>query len=210
MRRKVFSHLVSETMAASNEQRNEGSRIAILRSARREIERNGILGLRVADVASGANCSITQIYRYFGDRNGLLARVLGDMYDEFTENAVAFYRSAIAEINPLTVDAIVAAIPYELSPEAMRAQELRLQILAASTTNEELRLRLESCTQNLLSLWNDGLDMIESRLAAGEKFDRRVFIMMLALQNPYYRALFGEYGFSEDEYRRFLRDKMSS
>jgi hypothetical protein len=92
----------------------------------------------------------------------------------------------------------------------MRAQELRLQILAASTTNEELRLRLESCTQNLLSLWNDGLDEIESRLAAGEKIDRRVFIMMLALQNPYYRALFGEYGFSEDEYRRFLRDKMSS
>lgn len=52
---------------------------AILVSARREIERNGIVGLRVADVATGANVSLTQIYRYFGDRDGLLARVLGDI-----------------------------------------------------------------------------------------------------------------------------------
>ena len=55
---------------------------AIIESARREIELNGILGLRVADVAAGANYSLTQVYRYFGDRDGLLARVLGDLYEE--------------------------------------------------------------------------------------------------------------------------------
>ena len=52
----------------------QSSRDAILASARREIERAGILGLRVADVASGANSSITQIYRFFKNRDGLLAR----------------------------------------------------------------------------------------------------------------------------------------
>ncbi|MEY4391976.1 MAG: hypothetical protein RLZZ544_685, partial [Actinomycetota bacterium] len=83
-----------------------------------------------------------------------------------------------------------------------------LQILAASTTNETLRMRLETCTQRLIEMWNEGLDNIESRMAPGENFDRRVFIMMLALQNPYYRALFGENGFTEDEYRQFLRDKL--
>ena len=187
---------------------SQSSRDAILASARREIERAGILGLRVADVASGANSSITQIYRFFKNRDGLLARVLGDMYDEFTENAVSYYKAQIENVNPLTVDTLVDAIPYQLTPEAMRIQELRLQILAASTTNEPLRQRLEVCSQNLLTLWNQGLDEIESRMAPGEHFDRRVFIMVLALQNPYYRALIGEHGFTEDEYRRFLRDKM--
>ena len=187
---------------------SQSSRDAILASARREIERAGILGLRVADVASGANSSITQIYRFFKNRDGLLARVLGDMYDEFTENAVSYYKTQIENVNPLTIDTLVDAIPYQLTPEAMQIQEIRLQILAASTSNEPLRQRLEVCSQNMLTLWNEGLDEIESRLAPGEKFDRRVFIMVLALQNPYYRALIGEHGFTEDEYRRFLRDKM--
>lgn len=180
----------------------------ILASARREIERAGILGLRVADVASGANSSITQIYRFFTNRDGLLARVLGDMYDEFTANAVTSYMARLEGIDPLTIDNLVAALPLQFTPQSMKVQELRLQILAASTTNEPLRLRLEECTQNLVSLWNEGLDEIESRMATGETFDRRVFVMMLALQNPYYRALFGEHSFTEDEYRQFLRDKM--
>lgn len=195
-------------MSTMESPESQQSREAILKSARHEIERAGILGLRVADVASGANSSITQIYRFFKNRDGLLARVLGDMYDVSTENAVEYFKTSIADIDPLTVDAIVAAIPYQLSPENMRAQELRLQILAASTTNETLRMRLETCTQRLIEMWNEGLDDIESRMAPGENFDRRVFIMMLALQNPYYRALFGENGFTEDEYRQFLRDKM--
>ena len=184
------------------------SQDAILASARHEIERVGILGLRVADVASGAHSSITQIYRFFKNRDGLLARVLGDMYDEFTANAVEFYRSRLEGINPLTVDHLVDAIPLQFTSESMRIQELRLQILAVSTTNEYLRLRLEQCTQVLVDMWNEGLDEIQSRMAPGENFDRRVFLMVLALQNPYYRALIGEHGFSEDEYREFLREKM--
>ena len=162
----------------------------------------------MADVASGANSSITQIYRFFTNRDGLLARVLGDMYDEFTANAVTSYMARLEGIDPLTIDNLVAALPLQFTPQSMKVQELRLQILAASTTNEPLRLRLEECTQNLVSLWNEGLDEIESRMATGETFDRRVFVMMLALQNPYYRALFGEHSFTEDEYRQFLRDKM--
>ena len=201
---KFFSH----TLSYMESPESQSSRDAILASARREIERAGILGLRVADVASGANSSITQIYRFFKNRDGLLARVLGDMYDEFTENAVSYYKTQIENVNPLTIDTLVDAIPYQLTPEAMQIQEIRLQILAASTSNEPLRQRLEVCSQNMLTLWNEGLDEIESRLAPGEKFDRRVFIMVLALQNPYYRALIGEHGFTEDEYRQFLRDKM--
>ncbi|MEY2767395.1 MAG: hypothetical protein RI939_807 [Actinomycetota bacterium] len=180
----------------------------ILRSARCEIERVGILGLRVADVASGANSSISQIYRHFKNRDGLLARVLGDMYDEFTLDVVRNYLARLEGKNPLTVDALVDAIPLQFGAGSMRSQELRLQVLAVSTTNEALRLRLERCTALLVAEWNAALDWIESRMAPGESLDRRVFLMVLALQNPYYRALLGEQGFTEDEYRDFLREKM--
>jgi AcrR family transcriptional regulator len=186
----------------------ERSKGAILRSAREQVEKVGILGLRVADVAAGANCSITQIYRYFTDRDGLLAQVLGDMYDEFIVMGVSGYLKLIENINPLTIDILVDKLPLGFTPEMMRVQELRLQILAVATTNEALRLRLEQCTAFASEEWNRGLDIIESRLAPNEKLDRRVFIMVLGLQNPYYRALLGERAFTDSEYRTFLKEKM--
>lgn len=57
----------------------------ILESARTKIENYGVLGLRVAEVAARAHCSITQIDRRFEDRNGFLARALGDIYEESVE-----------------------------------------------------------------------------------------------------------------------------
>jgi len=190
---------------SSSAERSKGE---ILRSAREQVEKVGILGLRVADVAAGANCSITQIYRYFTDRDGLLAQVLGDMYDEFIVMGVNGYLKILKDINPLTIDILVDKLPLGFTPDLMRMQELRLQILAVSTTNEPLRLRLEQCTAFASEEWNQGLDIIESRLAPNEKLDRRVFIMVLGLQNPYYRALLGERAFTDSEYRTFLKEKM--
>jgi AcrR family transcriptional regulator len=62
------------------------SKHRILESARAELNEQRTLGLRVSEVAKNADTSITLIYRYFTDRDGLLARVLGDMYDEFRLN----------------------------------------------------------------------------------------------------------------------------
>ena len=70
-------------MAVNNFSNEPDSKTRILESARTEILKNGIIGMRVSDVARGADTSITLIYRYFVDRNGVLARVLGDMYDDF-------------------------------------------------------------------------------------------------------------------------------
>ena len=59
------------------------SRERILQATRVLIRRDGIIGLRVADVAKDAETSITLIYKYYRDRDGLLAQALGDMYEEF-------------------------------------------------------------------------------------------------------------------------------
>ena len=59
------------------------SRERILQATRARIKQDGILGLRVADIANDAETSITLIYKYYRDRDGLLAQVLSDMYSEF-------------------------------------------------------------------------------------------------------------------------------
>lgn len=197
-------------MGTTPDERTEGSKGSILRSARREIVENGILGLRVAEVAAGANCSITQIYRYFGDRNGLLARVLGDMYEEIVRGSTKAYQDKVFAKDVITVDDIVDALPSMFEVGATENQRIRLQILAASVTNEPLRMRLEEITQAEAEAWDRGLDEAERRLAPGERFDRRVFTMVLATQLPYYRILMGEKGFSSEDFRQFLREKMSS
>jgi AcrR family transcriptional regulator len=144
----------------------------ILQSAREELLTNGILGLRVADVAAKSNTSITQIYRFFRNRDGLLARVLGDIYDEQTQVAVDAYLSHLPAERALTIRDLADAIPVELTPELIKVQGLRNQILATSVHNNDLHDRLKVCSQRLLELWTVELEKLQDRMAPGEKFDK--------------------------------------
>jgi AcrR family transcriptional regulator len=181
---------------------------AILTSARKEILSQGILGLRVADVALDANTSITQIYRFFRNRDGLLARVLGDIYDEQSKMSVEQYLARLPQGSGITINDLVSAVPVVMTVEQIRFHELRLQILATSIHNKELNDRLKICSQNLFEIWRTGLDEIQARMAPGEKFDERVFFMVFAQQNPYYRTLIDEKFFTPEEYKEFLIEKL--
>jgi AcrR family transcriptional regulator len=187
---------------------NQETLSAILKSARQEILRSGILGLRVADVASDANTSITQIYRFFRNRDGLLARVLGDIYDEQSQLSVEQYLARLPENGALTIKDLVSAVPIVMTEEQVKFHEFRLQILATSIHNKELNNRLKVCSQNLFEIWKSGLSEIQARMAPGEDFDERFFFMVFAQQNPYYRTLIDEKFFTPDEYREFLLKKM--
>lgn len=181
---------------------------AILASARREILKQGILGLRVADVASDANTSITQIYRFFRNRDGLLARVLGDIYDEQSQMSVEQYLARLSKDSALTINDLVSAVPIVMTEDQIKFHELRLQILATSIHNKELNDRLKLCSQTLFEIWKSGLDKLQARMAPGEKFDERVFFMVFAQQNPYYRTLIDEKFFTPEEYKEFLIEKL--
>lgn len=183
-------------------------RARIMHSARLEILKNGTTGLRVAEVAAGAGSSITQIYRHFRDRDGLIARVLGDMYEETLEQTTRAYVDSLAGVDPITVDDLVAHLPSPSSPEVRANQELRNQTLAALVTNADLRARIEEVTQAHVDLWNSELDSIERRMAPGQRFDRRVFTIMISQTTHQYVSLMGDKAFSDDEYRRFVRDKL--
>jgi AcrR family transcriptional regulator len=180
----------------------------ILISARKEIAAKGILGLRVADVAEGAFSSVTQIYRYFGDRNGLLARVLGDWYEESLDQSLTTIQKRLDVIENVTIDDIADALPSPTEDWVRVHSGMRLQILATSVTNSALQERLKAIASVHLLRWNEYIERVASRLGDEEELDDRVFTIMIAMQMPYYRFLLDDGGFSESEYRDFLRQKL--
>ena len=80
--------------------------------------------------------------------------------------------------------------------------------MATSIHNKELNDRLKICSQTLFEIWKSGLDELQARMAPGENFDERVFFMVFAQQNPYYRTLIDEKFFTAEEYKEFLIEKL--
>lgn len=103
------------------------SKNRILESARAEILAQGILGLRVSDVAKNADTSITLIYRYFTDRDGLLARVLGDMYNEFRLTFQEKLNNWLVTTDEISLEQFVYLMPNP-AEETRHARDFRLQV----------------------------------------------------------------------------------
>jgi AcrR family transcriptional regulator len=118
-------------------------------AAQEEIELKGILGLRVQDVAERARVSVPLIYKYFGDRDGILAEALGAMFEEFVLEQLDASEAYFNALESPTVDDLLAvlALPQQDFRRPRRWQ--RMQILAASMEIPTLRVRL-SLVQNIL------------------------------------------------------------
>jgi AcrR family transcriptional regulator len=125
------------------------SRERIVAAARVEVEAKGILGLRVQDVAQNAKVSVPLIYKYFVDRDGLLAEVLGEMFEEYVLEQLDASEAFFNALESPTVDDILAvlALPQQDFRRPRRWQSM--QILAASMEIPALRTRL-SLVQNIL------------------------------------------------------------
>ena len=186
--------------------RGDATREAILDSARVELAKSGILGLRVADVAAGAQTSITAIYRHFGDRDGLLADVLTVVYEDLTNTTIDEYEKRLADRDPLTIADLVDALPIPFDM-ANPVQKFRIQVLATSLENEQLRRRLREVMAHRHRRWRESLDGLHARMAPGEEFDERVYWALLFDYMPYSSYLDDE-RMSTDDFRSFLVDKL--
>jgi len=194
-----------------NSEREESGdpRELILRSARAEVEKNGILGLRVAEVAANAHYSVSIIYRYFGDRDGLLAQVLGNLYEEILDRAANRLATGLPASGPLTVDQIVSLAPMPSEADTNPDLKLRLQILAVAATNPELEARLKSIAQTRLQQMKAWSQAVKSRLPEGQIFDDRILFILIVNQLLYYNTLLGDDAVTDEEYFRFLKDKIT-
>ncbi|CAB4552234.1 MAG: TetR family transcriptional regulator [Actinobacteria bacterium] len=184
------------------------ARNLLLTSARKEIEKHGVLGFRISRVATEANCSITQIYRYFGSRNGLVARALSDLYEEILNLRSDAAEQYVHGFTTMTIDDVLAVFtgPKELSQ--MPLMPVRLQILAVASTIPELEEQLSEITQKQYGKWLQLIQDVRDRLSDGVILDERAVTIDLVLMMPYYALLMGDKAVTADEYVAWVRHKL--
>ena len=191
-------------MSVNNFNNGTNSKHRILDSARKEILEKGIIGMRVQDVAKGADTSITLIYRYFVDRNGVLARVLGDMYDDFRLSFQTKVEAWLAVNDSLSLEDFARLMPNP-AEETKHARDFRLQVLATALENPELNERIKAVTTSTYRWMRDTIEANRHKLPAEERgFDARFMtVIMFNLMFVYY-DLVEEDKISADDYRAML------
>ncbi len=191
-------------MGVNNFNNGTDSKERILESARTEILKNGIIGMRVSDVAKGADTSITLIYRYFVDRNGVLARVLGDMYDEFRMSFQTKVEAWLAVNDSLSLEDFARLMPNP-AEETKHARDFRVQVLATALENPELNERIKAVTTTTYRWMRDTIEANRHKLPVEERgFDARFMtVIMFNLMFVYY-DLVDEDKISADDYRAML------
>jgi len=191
-------------MSVNNFNNGTNSKHRILDSARKEILEKGIIGMRVQDVAKGADTSITLIYRYFVDRNGVLARVLGDMYDDFRMSFQTKVEAWLAVNDSLSLEDFARLMPNP-AEETKHARDFRLQVLATALENPELNERIKAVTTSTYRWMRDTIEANRHKLPAEERgFDARFMtVIMFNLMFVYY-DLVDEDKISADDYRAML------
>ena len=144
------------------------SRERIIAAAQDEIELKGILGLRVQDVAEKAQVSVPLIYKYFGDRDGILAEALGAMFEEFALNRLDSSQQYFLTLESPTIDDLLQmlALPQQDFRRASRWR--RVQILAASMEIPALRTRLGLAQAAIYDQLTAYMDNVQKKMTGGK------------------------------------------
>lgn len=181
------------------------ARSRIIEAAREEVLNRGILGLRVANIARIAGCSITSMYRYFGSRDGVLAEVLLQLYEESFAEIYAMVLERLGGTGPVVVDDVVACIPMPHSETSQKQHEIRSQVLAVAGTNPILRTKLSASMRARRAMLSKVLDELEHRLPAEVKLDRDIFTVLIFNVNFQYNDLMGDDAVTNEQYAALLR-----
>jgi AcrR family transcriptional regulator len=188
---------------------NSNSRERIIAAAKHELHEVGILGLRVQDVAKRANTSVSLIYKYFDDRDGLLAQVLGDMHDERIDNWEKMFAHALLDDAPrgeFSVEDLLSNLPMPNSEYFLALGMDRAQMLAALNSNPKLRERIEQTTQRLFTLTLKVVSNADISGKENESFNRVTALVISSLNLIFINNdLLGDHRVTDDEYTAFLK-----
>ena len=185
------------------------ARERIIAAAKHELHEVGILGLRVQEVAKLAETSVSLIYKYFEDRDGLLAVVLGDMHDERIDNWEKMFARALLDDAPrgeFSVENLLSELPMPNSEYFLALGMDRAQMLAALNSNPKLRERIEQTTQRLFTLTLKVVANADSSGKENDSFNRVTALVISSLNLIFINNdLLGDHRITDDEYTAFLK-----
>ena len=185
------------------------SRARIIAAAKHELHEVGILGLRVQEVAKLADTSVSLIYKYFEDRDGLLAVVLGDMHDERIDNWEKMFSGALSDTAPrgqFSVEDLLKKLPMPNSTIFLELGMDRIQMLAALNGNPKLRERIEQTTQRLFTLTLKVVNNADTSEKENNSFNRVTALIISSLNLIFINNdLLGDHRINDEEYAAFLK-----
>lgn len=177
----------------------------ILDSARTEVDHYGIIGLRLSSVAEKAQVSIPLIYKYFEDRDGLLAVVLGDWYEEFTNKFRDKIDSWLDTADSVTLDDCAHFTQKPRAGSMQKDRDFRLKVLATSLENPQLRLRIKNITNDLYIWGETAIDRLIPKLPSKDRnFDRRIFTLLMFNIMYVFHDMLDQEPVSDSEHSDFL------
>ena len=144
------------------------------------IERDGIVGLRIADVAVAADVSIPLIYKYFRDRDGLLADVLSaTITNNFLADVNSIRDFAANAKDPISAKSIVAMMPMPHDSVRKRNRRLRVMAIAASYDIPALAEALAASQLLVERATIELLESIRSRTKCASPISPRAIVLMV-------------------------------
>lgn len=122
------------------------TRSIVLDAAVGWIEENGSSSLKVSDIARSSGVSEVLIYRYFSDRQGLLTATLVELWERYMVHPIAAVHEMVADLpNEAFTPELLANLAVQPNSErAKKSRWARLQVLAASPENPELRAMIKA------------------------------------------------------------------
>ena len=165
--------------------------------------------MRVQEIAKLADTSVSLIYKYFEDRDGLLAVVLGDMHDERIDNWEKMFARALLDDAPrgeFSVENLLSELPMPNSEYFLALGMDRAQMLAALNSNPKLRERIEQTTQRLFTLTLKVVANADSSGKENDSFNRVTALVISSLNLIFINNdLLGDHRITDDEYTAFLK-----
>ncbi len=181
------------------------TRELILKSARSEIDQYGIIGLRLSSVAEKAQVSVPLLYKYFEDRDGLLAVVLGDWYEEFVFRYRAMIDGWIDSASRITLEEFAQLSPKPQAGAMQKDREFRLQVLATALENPQLHRRIKALTIDAHAWSTTAIDRVIPKLPESDRhFDRRFFSLLLFNTMYVFYDLLDTEKIDDEQYISFL------
>lgn len=178
----------------------------VVDAACRHLEEEGTISLRVKRLVSETGVAEAMIYRYFGDRNGVIAAACARLWRTYTDESYLEARALLDSIDEidLTPDAVadVMLLPRTGDNEARR--NLRVQILAASMELPALREEIGAYQRRQDAITEELIQAVVQRLGGFPISARMQRVMFSALAFGYaVDDLRSEDSISDAEVREF-------
>ena len=146
-----------------------------------EIEKNGIVGLRVANIAKQAGVSVPLVYKLFGDREQLLATVLSESIETFYLTDINNIRALVEKSKTnITIELLLQALPMPSDAFRLKQRKLRVLIFAASYESPKLRKAVGKAQQTIQHATRDLIHLVRER--SGSKVDVDEDVIAFAVQ----------------------------